>query len=79
MVKKATAKALEKNPSMTLEYAFSSLVSSLISHGDLLTLRLLSHRLVGPNGDVEPEKKAAGGDCGEGDKACGGSGGKLDW
>lgn len=55
----------------------SRLVS--ISHGDLLTLLLLSHRLVGPNGDVEPEKKAAGGDCGEQDKACGGEGGKLDW
>ncbi|GAA6024584.1 hypothetical protein JCM11491_000289 [Sporobolomyces phaffii] len=36
--------------------------------------------IVGPSGDVEPEKKAASGSCGDGDKSCGGAGGrKLEW
>ncbi|GAA5820635.1 hypothetical protein JCM11251_003086 [Rhodosporidiobolus azoricus] len=34
--------------------------------------------IVGPTGEVEPEKKAAGTECGEADKACGGHG-KLEW
>ncbi|GAA5967842.1 hypothetical protein JCM11641_005783 [Rhodosporidiobolus odoratus] len=34
--------------------------------------------IVGPTGEVEPEKKAAGAECGEADKTCGGQG-KLEW
>ncbi|GAA5913645.1 uncharacterized protein JCM6883_004036 [Sporobolomyces salmoneus] len=35
--------------------------------------------IVGPDGDAEPDKKAASGSCGDGDKACGGGGGELEW
>lgn len=34
--------------------------------------------IVGPTGEVDENKKAAGTDCGEADKSCGGAG-KLEW
>ncbi|GAA5939388.1 uncharacterized protein JCM15063_004507 [Sporobolomyces koalae] len=39
-----------------------------------------SLEIVGPDGDAEPDKKAASGSCGEADKSCGGpEGAKLEW